>query len=206
MGWRPKAMLATLVLLAIAFAWAALARAFAPTGNTSASRFDTLIVLGAEVDADGNPPPLLLSRINEAVREYERGIAPRMILSGGLSRRRFVEASVMARAAEAEGVPASAILLEPAADDTIQNACFAARIMKAHGWRSAEVISTASHLPRTGLIFHRLSHKQDLNWRTHVAPPLEPQSSISIAVANALEIPKTVRYLLYADWAEPCTP
>jgi len=29
--------------------------------------------------------------------------------------------------------------VEPEAKDTIQNACYAVRLMKAHGWRSAEV-------------------------------------------------------------------
>ena len=62
----------------------------------------------------------------------------------------------MARTAEAQGVPESAIFVEPSARDTIQNACFAARIMKAHGWTSAEVVSSPSHLPRAALIFSRL--------------------------------------------------
>ena len=57
--------------------------------------------------------------------------------------------------------------------DTIQNACYAVRIMKAHGWRSAEVVSSASHLPRAGIIFSELP----LEWRTHAAPPLEPESA-----------------------------
>jgi hypothetical protein len=54
----------------------------------------------------------------------------------------------MARTAHAQGIPESAIFVEPQAMDTIQNACYSARIMKAHGWRSAEVVSEAAHLPR----------------------------------------------------------
>ena len=74
----------------------------------------------------------------------------------------------MARTAQAQGIPASAIFVEPEARDTIQNACYSARIMKAHGWRSAEVVSSASHLPRAGIIFSEMP----LEWRTHAAPPL----------------------------------
>ena len=63
---------------------------------------------------------------------------------------RFVEADVMAGAAAAQGIPPSAIFVETKAHDTIQNACYSARIMQAHGWHSAEIVSSAYHLPRAG--------------------------------------------------------
>jgi uncharacterized SAM-binding protein YcdF (DUF218 family) len=183
-------------------AWAALARAFAPQGNTQAARFDALIVLGSPSDAEGNPTPAQLSRVTEAVREYERGVATHLILTGGTIRHGFVEAEVMARTAEAQGVPASSIVVEPQALDTIQNACYSTRIMKAHGWRSAEVITNPSHLPRAGLIFSR----EPIEWRLHAAPSLEPAIPSTVRSAAALEILKTVRYLVYAQWGERCEP
>ena len=206
LGWRPIAVLLLLGLVAVSFAWAALARAFAPTGNTAASRFDTLIVLGTPADSDGNPKPDMLARVTEGVREYERGVAPRIILTGGLDGRQYAEAVVMARVAQAQGVPASALFVEPAADDTIHNACYSARIMKAHGWRSAEVISGSAQQPRAGIIFSRLPPSLSMDWRTHPAPPIEPQSNSGSIAAVALETLKTVRYLLYGNWAESCTP
>jgi uncharacterized SAM-binding protein YcdF (DUF218 family) len=176
-----------------------MARAFAPPGNTSATRFDALIVLGSPADAEGNPTPVQLSRVTEAVHEYERGVATHLILTGGTTHGGHVEAEVMARTAEAQGVPASSIVVEPQALDTIQNACYSVRIMKAHGWRSAEVISNAGHLPRAGLIFSRLP----IDWRTHAAPSLEPEITSPVA---GLEVLKTLRYLVYAQWGERCTP
>ena len=183
-------------------AWAVLARGFAPRGNTARSRFDAIIVLGSPADWDGNPTAKQLARVTEAVHEYDRGVAPRLILTGGRTLHGFVEAQVMARSAEAEGVPASSILMEPEAQDTIQNACYATRIMKAHGWQSAEVISAASHLPRAGLIFN----KMPLEWRSHAAPPLEPETTFSAGAETTMEVLKTVRYLVYASWAKRCTP
>jgi uncharacterized SAM-binding protein YcdF (DUF218 family) len=178
--------------------WAVLARAFAPTGNTALGRFDAIIVLGSPTDSDGDPTPEQLARVTEGVHEYERGVAPRLILTGGAAHNQFVEAQVMARVAEAQGVPLSAIFVEPEAKDTIQNACNSVRIMRAHGWHSAEVVSAASHLPRVGLIFRRLP----VEWRTHAAPALEPEEGqLSDA---AMEVLKTVRYLIYGDWAERC--
>jgi uncharacterized SAM-binding protein YcdF (DUF218 family) len=184
------------------FAWGAIARQLAPISNTSLTRFDAIIVLGAPVDGDGNPTPAQLSRVTEAVHEYERGVAPRLILTGGTDRNHFVEANVMARTAKAQGIPESAIVQEMEATDTIQNGCNSLRIMRRHGWHSAEVVSSASHLPRAGLIFSRLQ----LEWRSHAAPPLEPQSAVRSSAAAAMETLKTVRYLVWTRQTDLCAP
>ena len=134
-------ILAVILLVLCLLGWGALARLLAPVSNTSLTRFDAIIVLGSPADSDGNPTPKQLARVTEAVHEYERGVAPRLILTGGAVRNQFVEARVMARTAQAQGIPESAIFVEPEARNTIQNACYAVRIMKAHGWRSAEVVS-----------------------------------------------------------------
>ncbi len=182
--------------------WAILARRFAPAGNTSLTRFDAIIVLGTPADEDGNPTPIELSRVTEAVHEYERGVAPRLILSGGAAHNSFVEARVMARVAEAQGIPASAIYIEPRAMDTIQNACYSARIMQDHGWHSAEVVSSAIHLRRAGLVFRRLP----IEWRSHEAPLIQPESSAYQAGLSTVETMKTVRYLVWTSWSEHCEP
>ena len=195
--------IAALALAVIAvFAWAALARAFAPAGNTQAERFDAIIVLGTPVNADGTPRPTVLAHITEGVREYERGVAPRLIMSGGMDGSSAAQAETMVRVARAQGVPESALFAEAESHDTIQNACYSARIMKAHGWRSAEVVSSDYHLNRAGLIFSHLP----IEWRVHAAPPLEPMTTGDVRFHAALETLKTVRYLVYGQWAEYCEP
>jgi len=201
-NWLLRIALAACAFALALTAWAAVARHLAPRSNTSLTRFDAIIVLGHPADSDGNPPPLQLSVVTEAVQEYERGVAPRLIFTGGAVANRYVEARVMARTAEAQGIPESAIIVEPKARDTIQNACYAVRIMQNHGWHSAEVISNPSQLSRAGLILSRLP----LEWRTHAAPPLEPESVLEQDTAAALEILKTARYLVYAGRAENCGP
>jgi len=200
--WKRRLALAATAAALSILAWAAIARSLAPTSNTSLSRFDAIIVLGSPADSDGNPTPTQLARVTEAVHEYERGVAPRLILTGSAVLNQFVEAEVMARSAEAQGIPASAIVREPQARDTIQNACYAVRIMKAHGWRSAEVISSGSHLPRAGLIFGRLP----LEWRTHAAASLTPESAAYDTTLSAVELFKTARYLTWSRWVEHCEP
>ena len=200
-GWRGRVALSAVAVVLTVLAWAAIARQLAPASNTSLTRFDAIIVLGTPADADGNPTPAQLARVTEAVREYQRGVAPRLILSGAAAHNQFVEASVMARVAHAQGIPESAIFVEPEATDTIQNACYSARIMKAHGWRSAEVVSAAFHLPRAGLIFSRLP----LEWRTH-AVPRTPQSPAGAATDSAMETVKMARYLVWTRQMERCEP
>jgi uncharacterized SAM-binding protein YcdF (DUF218 family) len=200
MGWKLKLALGSCLAVASLMVWATIARHYAPTSNTSLTRFDAIIVLGSPADADGNPTPTQLARVTEAVREYERGVAPRLILTGGSTRFGFVEAKVMARTAEAQGIPASALLLEDQAKDTIQNACYSTRIMEDHGWHSAEVVSSGFHLPRAGMIFSRLP----LEWHVHAAPPLEPTSAFRMVVTPLKETLSTVRYLVWAHATERC--
>ncbi len=200
LSWKTRLILLGCLIVAALISWAAIARYTAPVSNTSLARFDAIIVLGSPADRDGNPTPMLLSTVNEAVREYERGVASRLIFTGGPTRASFIEAEVMARTARAEGIPDSAIFREPRAMNTIQNACYSVRIMKDHGWHSAEVVSTSWHLPRTGLILESLP----IEWRTRAAPPLTPGGSGFLS--GALETLKTVRYLVYARHTEQCEP
>ena len=113
-----------------------------------------------------------------------------MILTGGLDGRPYIQANVMARIAQAQGVPASSIFLETQANDTIHNACYSARIMKAHGWHSAEIISVPPICPAQGLIFTRLP--------TRLAHPPRPRPRGRRrripAARRGLEFLKTMRY------------
>jgi uncharacterized SAM-binding protein YcdF (DUF218 family) len=147
-----------------------------PNHNTSASRFDALIVLGYPANPDGTPSPEQRERTLEAVREYRRGVAPHLIFSGGAPHNQYTEAHVMAALARAQGVPPADLFEEPQAQNTIQNIFYSAEILHAHGWRTAEVVSSPSHLPRASLIlatFDRKHPELALDWRTHAAhwPP-----------------------------------
>jgi uncharacterized SAM-binding protein YcdF (DUF218 family) len=147
-----------------------------PTHNTAATHFDTLIVLGYPAGADGTPSPEQRERVLEGVRQYKAGVASHIIMTGGAAHNRFVEAHVMDEFAQSQGVPASAIIEEPQAKNTIQNLYYSARIMHQQGWTSAEIVSSPSHLPRAALIVNALNSDQPslyINWRTHAAhwPP-----------------------------------
>jgi uncharacterized SAM-binding protein YcdF (DUF218 family) len=144
-----------------------------PTHNTTATHFDALIILGTPTNPDGSPSPQQRQRVLEGVREFQAGIAPHIIITGAAAHNQFVEADVMAALAESNGVPSGAILIEPQAQNTIQNIYYSAQLMHQHGWSSAEIISSPHHLGRTALILNALNISQpalSIDWRTQAAP------------------------------------
>ncbi len=136
-----------------------------PTHNTNLAHFDTIIVLGTPANPDGTPSPEQRERTLEGVHEYKASVAPALILTGAAAHNQFVEAHVMATLAIAQGVPPSAVIEEDQAQNTVQNIFYSERIMAQHGWTSAEVVSSPSHLPRTALILEHFP----IQWRTHLA-------------------------------------
>ncbi len=202
MSWRGRSILLAAATVAGLWTWAYLARRFAPKGNTEQTQFDAIVVLGDPADKYGNPTPTELARVSEAVREYERGAAGHILFTGGAVKNRYVEAEVMARTAEAQGIPESAIAIEPDARNTVENACYAARMMRARGWTSAEVVSSDWQLGRAGLIFSRMP----IAWKARAAPAVEPEPGWYEDALGAEETLKTVRYLLWVRPMERCEP
>ena len=106
-----------------------------------------------------------------------------------------------ARAVSLEkGIPASVIVEDQEAMNTVENACNSVQLMESRGWTSAEVISSASHLPRAAMIFSRLP----VEWRVHAAPEPGLAGGGTSAAGTALEILKTVHYLVWSRQTEPC--
>ena len=188
-----------LIFLALLLSIVVLVRNTAPATNCSREHFDVIIVLGSPTDPDGNPTPVQQASVTEAVREYERGVAPHMIFTGAAAHNAFVEAASMARTARSMGVPASAIVEEAQAHNTIQNARYSWQQMQKHGWKSAEIVTTPAHLPRAALIFDRLP----MDWRAHAAPATENSAS---CLPVSIEILKTAHYLFWSRWTETLQP
>lgn len=136
-----------------------------PRGNTEQEHYDTLIVLGAPANPDGQPSVEQRERVMEAVREFQRGRAGHLIVTGGAAHNPWIESMIEAEVARTGGVPADSVLVEVRSTNTIENVWFAWQMMQARGWKSAEVISSHSHLPRASLI---LRHYEPLGMKWHV--------------------------------------
>jgi uncharacterized SAM-binding protein YcdF (DUF218 family) len=137
-----------------------------PMGDTQQKKFDVILVLGNPANDDGTIAPTGQARVLEGIRLYRAGVAPNLLMTGGAVKNQFVEGKVMQQFAVSQGVPASAVFSEGQSRNTIQNAYYSYKIMQAHGWTSALVVTTPTHLRRAGLIF---SH-YPLAWEMHAAP------------------------------------
>jgi uncharacterized SAM-binding protein YcdF (DUF218 family) len=171
-----------------------------PLSNSDRRHFDAVVVLGVPAESNGTPSADQQAEVSEAVREYERGVASHIILSGGAAHNEFVEAKVMDEVARSQGIPESAILEEPRAQNTLENACYSVEIMKAHGWNSVEIIATQVRLPRAAYIFRRYP----LTWSMHAAPDLPGTSSFVRWAEWQVEVLKMIRLLGYAQFMDHC--
>jgi uncharacterized SAM-binding protein YcdF (DUF218 family) len=160
-----------------------------PTANSKLTHFDTLIVLGTPCLTNGASSPEQRERVLEGVREFRAGVAAHIIVTGGAAHNTFVEADCMKRLAVQQGVPPDAVIEEKQAKDTIQNIWFSKHIMDAHGWHSAEVVSSPSHLPRTALILEHYKGRDSFAWRTHPSqwPPEYTRMQISQHYAGEMK-------------------
>ena len=147
------------IVLATAIACISVIYFSIPMQDTQQAQFDVILVLGNPAKDDGSIAPLAKSRVLEGIRQYRAGVAPRLLMTGGAVRNRFVEAQVMLQFAESQGVPASALLAEGQSQNTIQNAYYSYKIMQAHDWTSALVVTSPTHVRRASLIFQPLSSR-----------------------------------------------
>lgn len=136
-----------------------------PSHNTHAQHFDALIVLGCPADPDGQPSPEQRERVMAAVREFAAGRAGAIIVSGGPTLGGRVEADTMALVARNAAVPSDRVIEERQSLNTLQNIFYSQKILQQHHWKTVEVVSSPSHLPRASLI---LEH-WNLDWRVRPA-------------------------------------
>jgi uncharacterized SAM-binding protein YcdF (DUF218 family) len=152
-----------------------------PRGNTDQTHFDTLIVLGSPADPDGKPSVEQRERVMEAVREFQKGRADHLIVTGGAAHNAWIEGMIEAEVARKGGVPADAVLTEVRSKNTIENVYYAWQMMQARGWKSAEVVSSHSHLPRASLI---LEHYEPLGLKWHVHASHWPREYPTAQIAS----------------------
>src|SRR5687768_18308746 len=108
----PRLILVWTLVLVLA-AWAASAVAVVMWGSRDGARAsDAIVVLGA-AQYVGRPSPVLKARLDHALGLWHRGLAPRLILTGGTGDGDTTsEAAVSRKYVMRRGVPDSVILLE----------------------------------------------------------------------------------------------
>ncbi|MGA2212112.1 MAG: YdcF family protein [Bryobacteraceae bacterium] len=109
---------------------------------------DAIMVLGA-AEYRGRPSPVLEARLNHALLLYLRGLAPRIITTGGAGGDPvFTEGSVGRAYLTAHGVPPEAIVVEREGESTAQSVAAVVEIMRRMNLKSAIVVSDGYHIFR----------------------------------------------------------
>ncbi|WP_068777009.1 YdcF family protein [Paenibacillus sp. FJAT-26967] len=119
------------------------------------SESDAIIVLGAAV-WNGKPSNAMKERLDIALEAYNKGLAPRIITTGGTVTSEPSEASVMKKYLVANGVPASAIRTEEESTSTMENLRNSKHIMKQEKWQSAIIVTHGFHTYRSLLMARSL--------------------------------------------------
>src|SRR5580700_6804599 len=109
---------------------------------------DAIIVLGA-AEYRGRPSPVLEARLNHALILYLKGMAPRVITTGGAGGDPvFTEGSVGRAYLTRHGVPPEAIVVEREGESTAQSVAAVVEIMRRMNLKSAIVVSDGYHIFR----------------------------------------------------------
>jgi uncharacterized SAM-binding protein YcdF (DUF218 family) len=153
---RLKSVLVAGALLAVFGAWAASAIAVMVWGaRDSARASDAIVVLGA-AQYVGRPSPVLRARLDHALELWQRGLAPRLIFTGGTGAGDTTSEAAVSRVyAMRRGVPDTAILLENEGRTTRESLAAVSAIMRARQLRTAILVSDPFHMLRLRILSTR---------------------------------------------------
>lgn len=114
-----------------------------------------IIVLGYPANDDGDPSPILRSRLDKAIEIYRSGQAGKIIVTGAAVYNQFVEAEVMNVYCIKNGISPEDIFMEPQARNTYDNARRVRKIMYDNGFNKAIVVTSGFHKMRAQRFFSK---------------------------------------------------
>ena len=111
-----------------------------------AQRADAIMIFGSGVKSGGHASPTLRARTRHAYELWKRGLAPKILCTGGLGKYPPAESIVQEKLLIGWGVPASAIIKEEKSTSTWENAKFGAPLLPPNS--SVIAVSDPYHLWR----------------------------------------------------------
>jgi uncharacterized SAM-binding protein YcdF (DUF218 family) len=160
---------AAILLVAI---WASFVIAIVDAGRRDeAVPADAIIVLGA-AQYEGRPSPVLKARLDHAASLWIRGLAPRMIVTGGRGVGDTTsEAAVGRRYLVQRGIPADSISMDTEGLTTSQSMVAARQLLGTKPYPSVLIVSDPFHMLRLAILARRL----------HMIPHLSPTRTSPIS-------------------------
>lgn len=171
--------LAVLLLLPPAAYLASLAAVLAASRQDQRGPADAIVVLGA-AQYNGRPSPVLKARLDHAATLFRDGLAPTVIVTGGIGRGdRMSEATVGHRYLVAAGLPAAAVVVEPDGRSTAESMARVAAWLSGRELRSAVLVSDPFHALRLRFEARRVG----------IAARTSPTRTSPISASLATELP-----------------
>lgn len=154
-----------------------------------AASADAIVVLGA-AQYSGQPSPVLRARLDHAAALHRRGLAPLIVVTGGIGvGDTLSEAAVARRYLLAGGVPEAAVEAEATGRSSEASLRAAADVVKARGGSRIILVSDGFHMLRLSVLARRLD----------LEPLGSPAPNSPIAANRRLEI----EYLLGESFKAP---
>ena len=116
---------------------------------------DCIIVLGAGVWGD-NPSPMLEDRLLKGIELYNKGVAPKIIMSGDHGQKEYDEVNIMKEYAINTGVPSEDVFMDHAGFSTYESIYRAKEIF---GVKKVVIVTQEYHLYRAIYIANKLGIK-----------------------------------------------
>ena len=113
---------------------------------------DCILILGAGIWGD-KPSPMLQDRLDEGIKLYNEGVAPKIIMSGDHGRKGYDEVNIMKEYAIEQGVPSEDIFMDHAGFSTYESIYRAKEIFDAD---NIVIVTQEYHLYRALYIADKL--------------------------------------------------
>src|SRR5213594_1529894 len=155
--WRRKLTAGIAVVLLLALGWAAVVVAVAlAAARDQATAADAIAVLGA-AQYNGRPSPVFRARLDHAAALYQRGLAPTVLVTGGVGVRDSLnEANVGRDYLVRLGLPDNAVLHLVGGHDTFTSIDQVKRWFDGRESRRVLLVSDGFHMLRLRIIARRL--------------------------------------------------
>jgi uncharacterized SAM-binding protein YcdF (DUF218 family) len=150
MLWNRRRLIATLIVLVLGYAACFLA-VFLVSRQDQRQSVDAIVVLGA-AQYNGKPSPVLRARLDHALNLYREGLAPTVVVTGGIGEGDKVsEATVGQQYLAAQGIPSQAIIVRPEGRSTQASIAAVAGWAGPQGVRRVLLVSDPFHMLRLRL-------------------------------------------------------
>lgn len=124
--------------------------------NDELEYVEVAVVLGNKVEENGKPSKRLKSRLDKAVELYKKEYFDYVIVSGGLGKEGFDEATVMKEYLKNRGIDEQNIIVDSKGNNTMLTAKNTKEIMIKQSFNSVMIISQFYHITRSKLAFNRV--------------------------------------------------